>query len=373
LRLRTALFLGMALSLGPTASAQEPEAAAPTAPTAPELGPQQTEPPRRGRGAAWRGGRAADLGASLSADGFVVHFAPDDSLRAELVRAALEAQAPLPALDPALPRDVEVVLTRDEASFRRWSGGRPPEWSAAVALPALNRIVLPAGNTDRGQGTPILQVLRHEWAHLALRQSLPGLRVPRWFDEGYAQWAAGWDRDEVWSLRVQVAMGRTPPLDSLSFRWPGDRASAEAAYRIAATTIEYLVDSSGEEALALFLAQWRDSRRFDEALRTVYGVTSAELEEHWRTWLKKRYGWLSVISQTTVAWLMLGVLLFFTVRSRRRRTVERVAELRARELPDAPAFWDPEAVRDPGVMDPGHQSGLPTPHPHVDTRTGRQQ
>lgn len=282
------------------------------------------------------------VSAVLEAHGFTVHFAPDDELRAELVRTALEGQPPLPALDPELPRDVHVILAPDERSFRRWSGGRPPDWSAAVAIPSLNRIVLPAGSTDRAQGTPILQVLRHEWAHIGLRQALPGLRVPRWFDEGYAQWAAGWNRDEAWKLRVQVALGRTPPLDSLTFRWPGDRTSAESAYRIAATTIEYLVASSGEEALTLFFERWRETRRFDEALRGIYGVTSAELEEDWRAWLKKRYGWLSVVSQTTIAWLLLGVLLFFTVRARRRRTIERVAELRARELPDAPAFWNDE-------------------------------
>ncbi|MFP5355115.1 MAG: hypothetical protein ACLGIK_08170, partial [Gemmatimonadota bacterium] len=45
-------------------------------------------------------------------------------------------------------------------------------------------------------GDPI-RVLRHELAHLALHEYLGDLPT-RWFDEGYASYAAGeWDRDRV--------------------------------------------------------------------------------------------------------------------------------------------------------------------------------
>lgn len=296
---------------------------------------------------------AGESFAQLHADDFKVYFAPQDSLRAELVRAALQAQAPLPGLDPALPREVEVWLAPDERAFRRLSGGRPPEWSAAVAIPSRNRIVLPVGSPERRGHAPPLQTLRHEWAHIGLRQALPGLRVPRWFDEGYAQWAAGWDRGDVWRLRVLVALGRTPPLDSLHLQWPADRAAAEVAYLTAATTLEYLVESSGEDALALFLERWRIDGRFDLALRRVYGVVPAQLEGDWRAWVKRRYGWLRVAGQTSVAWMLLAALLFFTVRARRRRRVERLAELRAGELPEAPAWWNDSEPADSERGDSG--------------------
>ena len=285
----------------------------------------------------------------LQSDDFVVYFAREDSLRAELVRAALEAQPPLPGLDVGLPRDVEVWLAPDERAFRRLSGGRPPEWSAAVAIPSRNRIVLPVGSPERQGGSPPLQTLRHEWAHIGLRQALPGLRVPRCFDEGYAQWAAGWNRGDVWRLRLLIALGRAPALDSLTFQWPADRASAEVAYLMAATTVEYLVQASGEGALELFLERWRDDGRFDLAMRRVYGVVPAQLETDWRAWVKKRYGWLRVASQTAIAWLLLAALLFVTVRARRRRRVERLATLRAGELPDAPEWWSEEATLGPEV------------------------
>lgn len=303
------------------------------------------------------GPTSSRLGASVRGEDFVLHYAPDDSMRAALIREALERQPPLPALAPHVPTGVTVILAPDEATFKRAAGGRPPDWSAAVAIPSLDRIVLPPGGSERIGATSWLQVIRHEWAHLGLRQSLPGLRVPRWFDEGYAQWAAGWNRSDAWRLRVWVALGRTPPLDSLTFRWPGDRASAEGAYLLAATTVEYLVSASGEEALALFIRRWREGGRFDPALRRIYGVTSSQLEEDWRAWLADRYGWLSVLGQSTVGWLILALLLILLVRIRRRRDVERVAALRARELPDAPAWWDPQTALSAGGSDPDIRTG----------------
>ena len=276
---------------------------------------------------------------SVEGPGFVVRYGEGDSLRAEAIAEALSAQPPLPALPEGVPVGVTVMLAPDEASFRRASGGRPPEWSAGVAIPSLNRIVLPAFASDRARGTDRWRVVRHEWAHIALRQSIPGMRVPRWFDEGYAQWASGWDRAQVWRLRLRVALGRTPPLDSLTFRFPLDRSSAQDAYLLSATTVEYLIEASGEEALALFLGRWRERGRFDDALREIYGVSTSQLEEDWRAWLKKRYGWLSVLTNSSIAWGLLAIISLVLVRIRRVRDRERLARLRATEPPEAPDYW----------------------------------
>lgn len=289
----------------------------------------------------------------LDGEGVAVVFAAPDSLRAESILAAFLAQPPLPALSPELPLGVTVVLAPDEAGFRRAAGGRPPEWSAAVAIPSLNRIVLPPGASERTRGQPLQRILRHEWAHLGLRQSLPGLRVPRWFDEGYAQWAAGWDRTQAWRLRVMVAGGRTAPLDSLSLAWPGDRAGAEVAYLLAATAIEYLVEASGERGLEVFLEVWRAEASFEGALRRVYGVTSGQLEEDWRRYVRNRYGWMYVLTHSALAWAGLALLALLLFRIRRRRDREHLARLRAVEPPEAPAYWLGENDRpEPADEDP---------------------
>jgi hypothetical protein len=258
---------------------------------------------------------------------------------ARLVLRFLEEQAPLPGLPAGVPRDVSVYLAPDAASFQELLGGRTPEWAAGVAIPQLDRLVLPMYATGPALSEERARVLRHEWAHLGLHQHLAGLRIPRWLDEGYAEWAAGWDAREAWRLRVSMAAGRSPPLDSLTLEWPRDAASAQVAYLLSATAVHYLVDASGERGLAVLLDSWKAGGSFEDALRTTYGLAPSTFELHWRRFVKRRYGWLLLLSNTLALWLAAAVLLVILARIRGRRDRERLARLRARELPDAPAYW----------------------------------
>lgn len=272
---------------------------------------------------------------------------------ASAVLGFLEALPPLPALPAGVPGRVHAYLAPDPASFDRLTGGRIPEWGAGVAIPARRTLVLPVYASTRTLGGDRARVLRHEWAHLGLHAHLDGLRIPRWFDEGYAEWAGGWDRSEAWMLRVLLATGRAPPLDSLTLDWPRDAASARAAYLLSATAVEYLVRESGERGLRLFLDRWRDGDSFEGALHATYGVTPGQFELHWRGYVRRRYGWLLFLSQSTVVWAILAMLLLLLLRIRRRRDRERMARLRAGEVPDAPAYWLPEREAGPEVRGPG--------------------
>jgi hypothetical protein len=268
-----------------------------------------------------------------------VLYAPGDSVRARAYLDFLLDLPTLPGLPDSIPSGVQAYLAPDQVAFDSLVGGRVPEWSAGVAVPSRRMLVLPAWQSSLTGPGAARRVLTHEWAHLGLHQWLDPLRVPRWFSEGYAEWVGGWDATEGWRLRIMLAMGRAPPLDSLSFRWPADRASADVAYLLSATVIEYLVDESGERGLAVLLRRWKDGGSFEDALRSTYGVTSGQLEEDWREWAKARYGWLYVLSHSAVFWLLLTLALLVMVRVRRRRNRERLARLRAEEPPDRPAYW----------------------------------
>ena len=285
--------------------------------------------------------------AVLERSGVSVHHAPGDSLRADRILRLLTTTADLPALPPGVPSEARVYLAASEADFVTLAGGSVPEWGAGVAIPATRTIVLPFFASERTRGWNETRVARHEWAHLGLHEYLGDLRVPRWFSEGYAEWASGgWNAAEGWRLRIAMAGGRTPPLDSLALAWPSDRASAEIAYMLSATAVEYLVAASGERGLALFLTRWREGNSFEAALRRTFGVTSGQLEGDWSKYVRRRYGWLLVLSQSLVFWAFLGILLAVMVAVRRRRGRLRMARMRATELPDDPAFWlDPAPTR----------------------------
>lgn len=276
----------------------------------------------------------------IEGDRVRVGYSQADSLRSGNILRFLQGLPPLAGLPPDLPRDVTVFIAPDRNAFDSLAGGRVPDWGAAVAVPAHNRMVIPREGGRRTRGWTEARVLQHEWAHLGLHQYLSGLRVPRWFDEGYAEWASGgWSPTEGWRLRVAFAFGGAPPLDSLALDWPRDQASAELAYLLSATAVEYLIRASGERGLRLFLDAWREGESFPEAFRVVYGVTPDQFEEDWKRYVRRRYGWLFVLSHSTVFWLTLTLALLIMVRIRRGRNREALARLRATEPPDEPAYW----------------------------------
>jgi len=278
-----------------------------------------------------------------------------DSLRAARAVATLDAVGPLPALgyltDPDDPPrqpgtgragDLHVTLTvaPNREVMDSLVGGRVPEWAGAVAIPERMEMIVPSGGFWPGPREEEVRMLRHEWAHLALAHELGRLRIPRWFNEGYAEWAAGsWRENGSLKLGLALAFGDTPPLDSLALTWPRDRVAAEVAYLLSASVIHYLVESSGVEGLAAFIAEWKRGSSFDGAMRVVYGATPGQLETDWRGWVKRRYGWLVVISHSSVFWtaLVAALAAMFLVRRRYRR--EQMARLRAGEPPDTPEYW----------------------------------
>ena len=298
--------------------------------------------------------RLAD-GLYLAGARATVSFVSADSIKAVRVLSTLEDATPLPGLPPEIPGGVLLVLAPDEAEFVRLTGGGAPDWGAGVAFPAQSAIVVPAYTSARGAGWSDTRILRHEWAHVGLHQYLEGLRVPRWFSEGYAQWASGgWDRGEGWKLRIALARGGSP-LDSLTISWPRDESRARTAYLLSATTVEYLVVRSGPRALEVLLRRWKDLGNFERAFRATFGTTTAQFEEDWRRYVKDRYGWLFVLSHSAVFWMFLSLALVAMAGVRRRARREHMARLRAADIPDRPSFW---VTRD-GLQD--DDSG-PDPH-----------
>ena len=278
-------------------------------------------------------------GRYLAGERITVSFVPSDSIKAVRVLEALERSTPLPGLPPEVPNGVLLVLAPDEARFAQLTGGSVPDWGAGVALPSRSTIIVPAYASGRGAGWSDARLLRHEWAHVGLHQHLEGLRVPRWFSEGYAQWASGgWDWNEGWKLRIALARSGSP-LDSLTFSWPRDEARARTAYLLSATTVEYLVVQSGPRGLEVVLRRWKEFGNFERAFRSTFGTTTAQFEEDWRRYVENRYGWLFVLSHSAVFWMFLSLVLVAMGAVRRRAGRERMARLRAADLPDRPSFW----------------------------------
>lgn len=271
----------------------------------------------------------------------------------ELAARLLDAVEATPGLS-ALPADVladgdpiHIHLAPDEARFDSLTGGRAPEWGAGIALPDAGVIVLPAYASRRSAPQDLARTLRHELAHVALHRYLAPARIPRWFHEGYARWAAGeLDWEAGWQLRVAFLLHRAPPLDSLTLDWPAAEADARIAYLLSASTIEYLTQHGGSRGLALFLERWKEEGALEPALWRTYGLTLPQFEEVWRKHVRRRYGWVVFLSHSVVFWTFAAIVLLALFGIRRRRDRARMAILRATEPPDDPAYW--LEVQEPG-------------------------
>jgi len=230
---------------------------------------------------------------------------------------------------PGLPRPraaVTLLIAPDERRFREWVGPYAPEWGAAIAFPEQQRIVMQGSAAGSDAGDP-RAVLRHELAHLALHEAIGDL-PPRWFDEGYASYAAGeWGRDELLATNLALFLRRMPSLEQLDEGFRGGSTAAEASYALAHRAVADLAALDAERGLSLFFEYWKEHRRLDPAVRAAYGITLDDYEERWKRHTRRRFGALALFGDFTVAAL---VMLAFTVPlyvSRRRRYRRRLEEM----------------------------------------------
>jgi hypothetical protein len=224
---------------------------------------------------------------------------------------------------PGLPRPtapVLITIAPDGRRFRRWAGADAPDWGAALAVPDEHRVVMQGHHASSDAGDPI-RVLRHELAHMALHETLGDL-PPRWFDEGYAGYAAReWGREEALATSVALLLRGLPSLDSLDAVFQDGMTRAGAAYALSYRAVSDLAALDPQRGFTLFFRYWSASRSMDRAMREAYGVTLAAFNDRWRRRTLHRYGVLAIAADVTAGAAMIGSLLLplYVVRRRRDR------------------------------------------------------
>ncbi len=218
-----------------------------------------------------------------------------------------------PGIEEPGDHPVVLILADTRQRFDSLTRGRLPHWGAAAAFPSRNTIVLLASGDPR-------QVLPHELAHLALRNTVRS--VPLWFDEGYAARAAReWSRLEGLRVNWALVTGRIPSLAAVTHDLRSNRGKAESAYALATTAVIFLERLGGSRGLQPLISNLRHGRDFDLVLRKTNGISLNQFETMWQHDLKKRYGWLLFFTSFGVFWTLV-LLVFGTswyVRKRRDR------------------------------------------------------
>lgn len=272
--------------------------------------------------------QAIPEGAVLHADGRfeVVAFPSESRLARSILREAVLRDS-----FPGLPRpsaSVRIWLARDDAMFSALVGQGAPEWGSAIAFPREQVIVMQGRDAGADAGDP-LQVLRHELAHLALREAL-GPGVPRWFDEGYASYAAGeWGREEVLATSFGLVWRGVPSLAGLDSGFFAGSETAQRSYALAHRAVAEIAALDPARGLALLFGHWRAQGSFERALRAAHGMSSDDFERHWRSRIRRQYGALALAADLSLLSLFLVLLLGPMWWRRRRRQELRLAAMRA--------------------------------------------
>jgi len=260
---------------------------------------------------------------------FTVGAAPHDAVLARSLLSSAAARDSFPWLRRPTAR-VLILIAPDRRRFAELIGPHAPEYGAAIAIPSEQRIVMQGSRAGSDAGDPLV-VLRHELAHLALHEAMGDI-PPRWFDEGYASFAAGeWGREEVITTNVALAWKGVPSLAALDSAFYGGAVRASGAYALAHRAVVELAALDRERGLTLFFRYWRDSRDFDIAVRRAFTLTQAQFEERWRRLTRRRYGALAIFADFTIASVILLFLLVPLYMSRRKRNKERLAVMSAVE------------------------------------------
>lgn len=172
--------------------------------------------------------------------------------------------------------------------------GQAPAWGAALAIPESRTIVLRADAGD------LERTLRHELAHLVLHRQIR-VRVPLWFDEGYAALAAGeWERLGGLELNLAVARGAVPDFRDLDAALRGTSQAADAAYALAMSAVLELARRNPTGQLDPLFALLAHGDGFESAVLATTGLSLSRFEDVWRRSVRTRY--------TLVTWIGAGGL-----------------------------------------------------------------
>lgn len=248
-----------------------------------------------------------------------VAWPAQQAVATDLARLA-DRPAEWPGLGVRDPGPLRLIVVPDAHLLDSLTAGRAPPWGAAIAVPGARTILLRADEDD------LVRTLRHELAHLALHEAV-AVRVPLWFDEGYASWAAGeWDRLGTLELNLTVVRGAVPTLTGLDGALRGSASSADAAYALAVSAVAELARRNPTGTLTPLLRRLESGEDFDAAVLATTGLAVGRFEQEWQRTIRRRYtlgNWLIAGG----GWLVVALLVALQVRRRRRTDRVRRAAL----------------------------------------------
>jgi hypothetical protein len=187
------------------------------------------------------------------------------------------------------PVKTEVVLVKNNNDFKRITG-----YSYIVALAIPNKKLIIIDYSKMGHGPfSLKKTMKHEVCHLMLHHHIPRGKLPKWLDEGIAQWVSDGMMELLMNPKRQslddaILAGNYLPLSELIYRFPQDRQSLWLAYEESKSMVSYIEKRYGREGVLNLLDHLKAGQDFDTAVYKNFSVSLDALENNWQRQLKKR-------------------------------------------------------------------------------------
>jgi hypothetical protein len=223
----------------------------------------------------------------------------EDTLRG----AAEEAMLIYPGVKKELEKDLPwrihftpTVILKDHHSFQKSAGGN---LIVAYALSGRNLIVIDYSKM-RAEPYSLKATMKHELCHLLLHHHIPRERLPRWLDEGIAQWVSGGMTEVVINrkrsaLEGAVLSGRYIKLRSLTKHFPREEEFLMLAYEQSKSLVEYMIRRYGLSGIFDLMNRLAAGEDIDGAILDSFSISLGELERAWYEDLRKRITWLTYL------------------------------------------------------------------------------
>jgi hypothetical protein len=181
-----------------------------------------------------------------------------------------------------------LLLVRDKDTFQRMVDNTI---IVAYAVPEKGLMVIDYSRMNIDPFT-FESTIKHELCHLLLHENIPSGNLPRWLDEGIAQWVSGGLADILMnrqSVLDEIALSnRYISLKSLDRQFPKDEKQLILAYAESKSVIDYIIHEYGLNGILTLLDYLKNGEEIDSAILKSYSISFDEFERRWYDSIQKR-------------------------------------------------------------------------------------
>lgn len=254
----------------------------------------------------------------------------DPGLASETERILIRARADSERLlADTVSSIISVYIVKSRERFDQLTLGGLPDWGVGCAIPSKDMIVIISPLAAEYQ-QPFPEIVRHEWAHIALRNRVGSSYLPRFIDEGFAMYfASQWNSSYAVTLAKAQLLGSIFPLRSIDRVNFFNTSQAQIAYAQSYQAVTFFLNTYDLEAFAILLDALKEGVSLDRAFETAIGASFRMFESEYSSYIQKHYSWLLIFSDMWIIWLGLALLIIigFILKKRRgRETIKRWEE-----------------------------------------------